>query len=153
MTTPIRRPLRSRIGAAESWIEISWPRRLISSDVLDHLDDATLAQAAHDRVVERLPRRSRRRPGTLPRPAGPRASLDSQPVSSSATGIQVFDAAVGIGGDDGVADRLQRDLRLFLLLVQLDLGALAHRDVGDRAFVADDVAVLVADDARVLDAP
>ena len=65
--------------------------------------------------------------------------------------VQVLDAAVGVGRDDRVADRLQRDLRLFLLLVQLQFRALAHGDVGDRAFVAGDLAVLVADDARVLE--
>ena len=32
MTAPISRPLRSRIGAAESWMEISWLRRLMSSE-------------------------------------------------------------------------------------------------------------------------
>ena len=65
--------------------------------------------------------------------------------------VEIFDAAVGVGRDHGVADRLQRDLRLLLLLEHRGLGALALADVGDRAFVADQLAVLVAHGARALD--
>ena len=39
-----------------------------------------------------------------------------------------------IGRDDGVADRLQRDLRALLLVEQRALGRFALRDVRDRAF-------------------
>ena len=53
--------------------------------------------------------------------------------------VQVFDAPVGVRRDDRVANRLQRDLRLFLFLVQLQFRPLAHGDVGDRAFVARDL--------------
>ena len=65
--------------------------------------------------------------------------------------IQILDAPVGVRRDHGVADRLQRDLRLLLLLEHRSLGALALADVGDRAFVADQIAVLVAHGARALD--
>ena len=50
--------------------------------------------------------------------------------------IHVVDAALGIGGDHRVADRLQRHLRALLGLEHRGLGLLALGDVGDRAFEA-----------------
>ena len=137
MTAPINRPLRSRIGAAESWIAISWPRRLTSSDGSIELDHAAFAQAAQDRAVERLAGRFVQHLEHLgDRLPGGFAGVPAGELLGD--GIEVVDAAVGIRRDDRVADRLQRDLRLLLLLEELDLGALALGDVGERAFVADD---------------
>ena len=65
--------------------------------------------------------------------------------------IHVVDAPCGIGGDDRVADRLQRDLGALLGLKHRGFRLLALRDVGDRAFIADDPAALVAHHAAVLD--
>ena len=118
--------------------------------LLGQLDHAPLAQAADDRVLDRLAARlvdqvddlaDRTARGLGRIPAG----------ELLGDGVQVLDTPFGVGGDDGVADRLQRDLGLLLFLEQLDLGALALRDVRDRALVADDLSVLVADQARVLD--
>ena len=113
-------------------------------------DDAPFAQRARHGIFERLARRfvedvedfAQRLAARLARlPAG-------QILGDR---IQVLDAAFGVGRDHGVADRLQRDLRLFLLLEHRGFGALALADVGDRAFVADELAVLVAHGARALD--
>ena len=57
MTAPIRLPARSRIGAAESWIAISWPRRFTSTVCSVEAEHLPLAQAAHDRALGRLARR------------------------------------------------------------------------------------------------
>ncbi len=106
MTTPISWPLRSRIGAAESWIEISMPRAVDEQRLLDHLDDATLAQAADDRVLERLPARLSPTRWMTSLAGRPAASVDSQPVELLGDGIQILDASLGVCGDDRVADRL-----------------------------------------------
>ena len=117
--------------------------------LLVHLYHAPLAQAADDRVLEwqaarladqvdHLADRTARGLGRIP--AG----------ELLGDGVQVLDTPFGVGGDDGVADRLERDLGL-PFLEQLDLGLLAHRDVRDRALVADDLSLLVADESRVLD--
>ena len=45
-------------------------------------------------------------------------------------GVQVLDASLGVGRHDAVADRLQRDLRAFLLAEQRLFVKLALRDVG-----------------------
>ncbi len=87
MTTPIRRPLRSRIGAAESCIEISWPRRLISSD---GSAISTRRPSRRQRVIGlstgwRVVSEITWNTSAIGRPS---ASLESQPVSSSATGFR-----------------------------------------------------------------
>jgi hypothetical protein len=55
------------------------------------------------------------------------------------------------GGDDAIADRLQRHLRAFLFLEDRLLDALARGDVGDGAFIGDDLLQFIAHDARALE--
>jgi len=143
MTAPISRPDRSRIGAAESWIEISCSRRLISQRRLRKLDRAALAQAAQDRAVDRQPRRLVDHLEHF----GHRATncLGSAPTGQFLSDrVQVLDVTVGIGGEHCVADRLQRDLGLILFCGELQLHGLALADVGERSLVADDLAVGIA---------
>ncbi len=64
--------------------------------------------------------------------------------------VDVVDGARAVGRDHRVGDRLQRDLRPLLLLVELLLRALALGDVGHRALEADRLPALVAVEARVL---
>src|SRR5437660_115108 len=64
--------------------------------------------------------------------------------------IDVFDAPLGIGADDGVANRLERHLRPLLLGEHRLLGALALRDVRNRTLVAHDAVFSVTHCARVL---
>jgi hypothetical protein len=64
-------------------------------------------------------------------------------VSASATGIQIVDDALGIGGDDAVADALQGDLRAFLLAEQRLLVQLALGDIEFDADQAQQAALLV----------
>ena len=61
-------------------------------------------------------------------------------------GIQVFDVAVRIRRHDGVADRLQRDLRALFLVEQRAFGGLALGDVGDRALEIQGPAVARGDE-------
>ncbi len=118
--------------------------------LLDHLHHAPLAEAAHDRVLDRQARRlTDQVEYVADRTAGRFGRVPAGELLGDR--VQVLDAPFGIGGDDRVADRLERDLRLLLFLEKLDLGLLAHRDVGNRTFVADDLAVLVAQQSRVLD--
>ena len=68
--------------------------------------------------------------------------------------IQIFDAALRVGGDDAVADRLQRDLRAFLFLEQrvFEQLALGHVEVdaddAARAALLVDARLGAADDPQ-----
>ena len=64
--------------------------------------------------------------------------------------IDIFDATLGIGADDGVANRLERHLRPLLLGEHRLLGALTLRDVRNRTLVAHDAVLSVTHGARVL---
>jgi hypothetical protein len=65
--------------------------------------------------------------------------------------VQVLDVAVRVRRHDGVADRLQRDLRAFLLVEEGALRGLALRDVRDRPFEVQRVSVGGSDEPRVLE--
>jgi hypothetical protein len=115
---------------------------------LGHLDQAAFAQAARDRAVDRLARGFRDHLEHFrDRPPGRLARIPARELLGDR--VEVLDPAVGVRRDDRVADRLQRDLGLFLFLVQLQFCALAHGDVGDRAFVAGDLLPVAADHAGV----
>ena len=81
----------------------------------------------------------------------PRTLRMSQPVRSCATGIDVVHAALGIGRDNAVADRLQRYLGPLLFFEDARLGTFAVGNIGDRALVCDDLAVVVVHRARILE--
>ena len=65
--------------------------------------------------------------------------------------IHVVDPALGVGGDDRIADRLQGDLRALLGLEHRGLRLFALSDVGDRALEAGHAALFVAHHAAVVD--
>ncbi len=65
--------------------------------------------------------------------------------------VDVIDTPVRISGDHAIADGLQRHLGALLFLEDPRFGALAIGDVGNRALVGDDVAILVVDGPRVLE--
>src|SRR6516225_5534109 len=67
--------------------------------------------------------------------------------------VDVVDGRVGIGGDDAIADRLQRDLRAFLLAEQRLLVELALGDVELDPDQAQEPAVLVDAGGRAADDP
>ena len=86
-------------------MEISMPRRLISSDCSSISTDATLAQAAHDRALDGEPARLADEVDHLAhRPARGLGRLPSGELFCDR--VQVLDAALGIGRDDRVADGL-----------------------------------------------
>ena len=59
------------------------------------------------------------------------------------SGVEPLNAAAGIGGDDGVADRLERDVQQFVLAGQLGGQCSALCDVFHRTHVARDLPTLV----------
>src|SRR6185312_418539 len=83
---------------------------------------------------------------------GPAAGLLERPGGQSlGDGIDVFDAAVCIGTDDRIADRLERHLRPLLLGEYRLLGALALGDVCNRPLVVGNPVGRVPHGARVLE--
>ena len=141
MTAPIMRPCRSQMGAADSWIAISWPGARDQHGVIGRCAGtrARRAQRAQQRILRAA-----------------RASAPSTRFSTSAIGaparlvhapagealghrIHVFDATLRASVlitaspiDCSVTSRA------LLLLEHRLLGALALGDVVDRAFVADE---------------
>ena len=146
-TAPTVLPARSRIGAAESWIAISWPWRFIS----------TLCSARSTTLPSRrqrssgFSRSSRAHFIQQPQHLADRlaARLGAGPAGELlGDRIEVIDAAFAVGGDHRIADRLQRHLRAFLLGEHRLLGALARGDVGHRALEGHDALLGVAQHAR-----
>ncbi len=148
MTAPIRLPARSRIGAAESWIAISCPRAVHQHRMLGEPEHLPLAQAAHDGALAGLAVVSSTTVSTSP--ISLRMRLAALPAGQAlGDRIHVIDVAFGIGGDDRVADRLQRDLRPLLV----GTPRLRRLALGDVPSVPSnpDAARRVVHHARVLD--
>ena len=139
MTAPIRFPARSRIGAAESWMAISWPRREMSAVCCVKPEHLPLAQAPHDGALACLARALiDHRQHVAHQPSLRLAVLPARQALRHR--VHVVDAPFGVRGDHRIADRLQRHLRALLGLEHGGLGLLALGDVGDRALVAGDPA-------------
>src|ERR1019366_9466963 len=65
--------------------------------------------------------------------------------------IHVIDAPFGIGGDDGITDRLERDLRALLGLEYRGFRLLTFGNIGDRAFEYADASLFVEHHPSVVD--
>ena len=150
MTAPMSRPVLSRIGAAESCTEISWPRRLTSSA---GSGSSTFRSSRRQRRIGlsigvRVTSFSTWKTSDTGRPT---ASAEVQPVSCSATGFRYstrasasavstaspIDCSVTWAFSFSSARRISASLRV--------------ADVRERAFVAGDLPVLVAQDARIFE--
>ncbi len=66
-------------------------------------------------------------------------------------GIDVVNVAICIGRNDAITDGLQRHLRPLLFLKHARLGAFAVGNIGDSAFVRDDVFIVVIDSTRIFE--
>ena len=118
--------------------------------IVSERNHAAFFETAHDRVVyTRTGIRVDDRHDVVDGPAARVTNLPSGQVLGHR--VDVIDIALGIGRDDTVTDRLQRDLGAFLLLEDTSLRAFSFGDVGDRTFVGDDIALFIADRARVLE--
>ena len=144
----VSRAIAYRRGGVLDGNHVAAPRH--EHRMLGESQHLAFAQAAHDGALGRLPRglvhhgqdiadELRLRLAVLPS----RQALRDR--------VHVVDAPFGIGGDDRIADRLQRDLRAFLRLEYRRLRLLARRDVGDRSLESDQAALLVAHRAAVVD--
>src|SRR5215472_3173590 len=116
------------------------------------LDGANAADRHRQRILERLA-------GLLVEGAEDLLHRASHGVFQAPAGelfrhrVDVVDGGAGIGGDDAIADRLQRDLRALLLAEQRLLVELALSDVELDADQAQEPSVLVDARGRAADHP
>ena len=135
-------------------------RRVLDSDLVAIAGDqdgiilernhTAFLQAAHDGVLDSRPRMLiDDRHDVAGRFTARAAHVPTREVLGDR--VDVVDPAIGVGRDDAITDGLQGHLGAFLFLEDSRLRLLAIGDVGDRAFVRNDVAVFIADGARILE--
>src|ERR1700694_4016983 len=144
-TPPATWPEPSRIGAAVLSTYSSLPsRRMSSIGRTDLMGRMRRTETLSGFSSGSLGSWSTAREGFFPRP--PLRTPETPAGQLLGHRVDVVDGRVGIGGDDAVADRLQRDLRALLLAEQRLLVELALGDVEFHAHQAQQAPVLV--DAR-----
>ena len=131
-TQPRTVPSPPRIGAALSSIGSSAPSLLMSSvwfarPTIRPSRKARVAGFSTGSRLASLTMRNTRSSGS------PTASALDQPVSDSATGVQVRDPAGDVGGDDGIADARERGPQPLALRRDGRLGTVARARGGARA--------------------
>src|SRR3984957_14617589 len=126
------------------------PAAIDEYGVFSQTEGLPLAKTTHDRTLGRLLRRFVDHGQDVADAL--RLGLPALPAGEALRHrIYVIDAAFGVGGDDRVADRLERDLRALLSLEDLGFRFLAFGDVGDGALESADASFLVAHHAPIVD--